>query len=89
MGDKHTILACRLVPLNTGERATVKKLGRAWPDAYFWPEAIRKLTFQSEFDKDAPIYFASRAKNLRLVTFGAVEQTDVSRPVTASSLPGS
>jgi hypothetical protein len=70
IGDKHAILRCRLMPLSAGEEAAAKKMGRAWPDAYFWPHALRKLAFFPEFDSNARFHFASRSKKLRLVRFG-------------------
>jgi competence CoiA-like predicted nuclease len=71
VADKHTITACKLISLSAGEQAQVKKIGRAWPEAFFWPQALRKLSFNPEFDKAARFHFASQTKKLRLVRFGA------------------
>jgi hypothetical protein len=73
VGDKHAILPCRLASLSAGEQAAAKKVGRAWPDAFFWPQALRKLTFLPDFDKNARFHFASQSKKLRLVRFGNIE----------------
>jgi hypothetical protein len=70
VADKHTILPCRLAPLSSGEQTAAKRIGRAWADAFYWPQAMRKLAFFTDFDKNARYHFASRTKKLRLVRFG-------------------
>jgi hypothetical protein len=74
VADKHAIVGCRLTSLSDAEQAAAKKIGRAWPDAFFWPRALRKLTFFQVFDKNARFHFASRSKNLRLVRFGGIKE---------------
>jgi Competence protein CoiA-like family len=68
VGDKHELLPCRLTSLSSREQAAAKNGGR--PDAYFWPHALRKLTFFPDFDKNARFHFASCSKKLRLVRLG-------------------
>jgi competence protein CoiA-like protein len=73
VADKHDIIPCRLGPLSRAEQAAAKKFGRGWPDAFFLPDALRKLAFFPEFDKNARFHFASRSKKLRLVGMGNIK----------------
>ena len=73
VADKHSILPCRLSPLSCAEQTAAKKIGRAGPDAFFWPQVLRKLAFFPDFDKNARFHFASRSKNLRLVGMGNIK----------------
>jgi competence CoiA-like predicted nuclease len=70
VGDKHTIIPCRLSTLTSAEQAAAKNTGKSWPTAFFQPQALRHMTFFRDFDKNARFHFASRTEKLRLVRLG-------------------
>jgi competence CoiA-like predicted nuclease len=67
VADKHAILPCRLITLTSGEIAAAK---RGWPEAFFRPNALRKMAFLPRIDKNVRFHFASRTRGLRSVRFG-------------------
>lgn len=69
VGDKHTMVACRLTRLSAREQSV-----SAQYRGFFGPTALRKLSFLPDFDKNARFHFASRTRGLRLVRFTNVAE---------------
>jgi hypothetical protein len=72
VGDKHAIAPCRLASLTARETAWVSKTSGPWPGAFLGQQALRRLIFFPEFDKDARFHFRSET-GLRLVRLGRKE----------------
>lgn len=86
VADKHDVLPCRLTAPSASELAAAKKSGS--PAAFFWPHALRRLTFASDYDRTARSHFAGRSGQLRFVRLGKPLQAETNEDVERRQCTG-